>query len=148
MRTAREYTRTVSRPFLLSGVDSATADPYVLATYGRLAAAVRAVEALADDVGAHVARVDAAGTDLTWDERGELAVHTSALKVVATDDRAGRDLEDLRGHRSEGHQQRGGPRPLLAQRPHPHAARPVAYKQRELGEHFLNGTYPPFTVYS
>ncbi len=25
---------------------------------------------------------------------------------------------------------------------------PVAYKRREVGEHFLNGTHPPFTLYT
>ncbi|NUT91869.1 MAG: acyl-CoA dehydrogenase, partial [Saccharothrix sp.] len=39
---AAQYTRTTTRPWFLSGVDSATADPYILATYGELVADVEA----------------------------------------------------------------------------------------------------------
>ncbi|GAA3109367.1 monooxygenase [Pseudonocardia yunnanensis] len=148
LRTAGEYTRTVSRPFLLSGVESATADPYVLATYGRLVAAVRAVEALADDVGTHVARVNAARDGLTWDARGELAVHTSALKVVAIETvlEVTSRIFEVTGARATSNAV-GLDRFWRNARTHT-LHDPVVYKQREVGEHFLTGTYPPFTVYS
>jgi hypothetical protein len=35
-----------------------------------------------------------------------------------------------------------------AQRPHHTLHDPVASKRREVGEHFLNGTHPPFTLYT
>jgi alkylation response protein AidB-like acyl-CoA dehydrogenase len=148
LQTAREYTRTVSRPFLLSDVDSATADPYVLATYGRLAAAVRAVESLADDVGAHVARADAAGADLAWDERGELAVHISALKVVATDVvlDVTSTIFEVTGARSTSNAV-GLDRFWRNARTHT-LHDPIAYKEREVGAHFVDGTYPGFSVFS
>jgi alkylation response protein AidB-like acyl-CoA dehydrogenase len=148
LRTAGDYTRTVSRPYLFSGLESAAADPYVLATYGRLAAALRAVEALADDVDAHVARADAAGTALTWDERGDLAMHVSALKVMST--QVALDVTstiyEVTGARATSNAV-GMDRFWRNVRTHT-LHDPVVYKQRELGEHFLTGTYPPFTVYS
>ena len=148
LRTAGDYTRTVSRPYLFSGVSSATADPYVLATYGRLAAALRAVEALADDVDAHVARADAAGAALTWDERGDLAMHVSALKVISTEVALDvtSTIYEVTGARATSNAV-GMDRFWRNVRTHT-LHDPVAYKQRELGEHFLTGTYPPFTVYS
>jgi alkylation response protein AidB-like acyl-CoA dehydrogenase len=148
LQAACDYTRTVSRPFLLSGVWSAAADPYVLATYGRLVAAVRAAEALADEVDAHVARADAAGADLTWDERGELAEHVAALRVVTNDValHVTSTIFEVTGARATSNAV-GLDRFWRNARTHT-LHDPVAYKQRELGAHFLTGTYPDFTVYT
>jgi alkylation response protein AidB-like acyl-CoA dehydrogenase len=148
LRTARDYTRTVSRPFLLSGVESAAADPYVLATYGRLAAAVRAVEALADDVNAHVVSADAAGAHLTWDERGELAEHVAALRVVVNDValEVTSKIFEVTGARATSNAV-GMDRFWRNVRTHT-LHDPIVYKQREVGDHFLNGRYPEFTVYT
>ncbi|MGH3911574.1 MAG: acyl-CoA dehydrogenase family protein, partial [Pseudonocardiaceae bacterium] len=49
---AAEYTRNRSRPWLLSGVDTAAEDPYILAGYGELVAAVQAAGLLADHAAA------------------------------------------------------------------------------------------------
>lgn len=148
LATAREYTRTISRPWLLSDSRSATADPYVLATYGRLVAATRAVQALADEVGEHLDRADAAGAGLTWEARGELAEHIAALKAVATDvalDVTGTVFE-VTGARATSNAV-GLDRFWRNVRTHT-LHDPVAYKRREVGDHFLNGTHPPFTLYT
>lgn len=68
--TAREYTRTTSRAWVLSEVTTAQEDPYVLATYGDLAARVTAAGALADRVAEQLTAADARGPALTWAERG------------------------------------------------------------------------------
>jgi alkylation response protein AidB-like acyl-CoA dehydrogenase len=148
LATAREYTRAVSRPWLLSDSPAATADPYVLATYGRLVAATRAVEALADAVAEHLDRADAAGDALTWEARGELAEHVAALKVVATD--LALDVTttifEVTGARATSNAV-GLDRFWRNVRTHT-LHDPVAYKRREVGDHFLNGTHPPFTLYT
>jgi len=148
LATAREYTRTTSRPWLLSDSPSAAADPYVLATYGRLVAATRAVEALADAVADHLDRADAAGDALTWDARGELAEHVAALKVVATD--VALDVTntvfEVTGARATSNAM-GLDRFWRNVRTHT-LHDPVAYKRREVGDHYLGGAYPPFTLYT
>ncbi|HLU58023.1 MAG TPA: acyl-CoA dehydrogenase family protein [Pseudonocardia sp.] len=148
LATARDYTRTTSRPWLLSDSPSATADPYVLATYGRLVAATRAVEALADDVADHLDRADAAGDDLTWEARGELAEHVAALKVVSTDVALDvtNTIFEVTGARATSNKV-GLDRFWRNVRTHT-LHDPVAYKRREVGDHFLNGTYPEFTLYT
>jgi len=148
LATARDYTRTTSRPWLLSDSPSATADPYALATYGRLVAATRAVEALADDVADHLDRADAAGDDLTWEARGELAEHVAALKVVSTDVALDvtNTIFEVTGARATSNKV-GLDRFWRNVRTHT-LHDPVAYKRREVGDHFLNGTYPEFTLYT
>jgi alkylation response protein AidB-like acyl-CoA dehydrogenase len=148
LATARDYTRTTSRPWLLSDSPSATADPYVLATYGRLVAATRAVEALADDVADHLDRADAAGDTLTWEARGELAEHVAALKVVATDVALDvtNTIFEVTGARATGNAV-GLDRFWRNVRTHT-LHDPVAYKRREVGDHYVNGTHPPFTLYT
>ena len=148
LATAREYTRTTSRPWILSDSPSAAADPYVLATYGRLVAATRAVEALADAVADHLDRADAAGDALTWEARGELAEHVAALKVVSTDVALDvtNTIFEVTGARATSNAV-GLDRFWRNVRTHT-LHDPVAYKRREVGDHFLNGTHPPFTLYT
>jgi alkylation response protein AidB-like acyl-CoA dehydrogenase len=148
LATARDYTRGTSRPWLLSDSPSATADPYVLATYGRLVAATRAVEALADAVADHLDRADAAGDALTWEARGELAEHVAALKVVATDVALDvtNTIFEVTGARATSNAV-GLDRFWRNVRTHT-LHDPVAYKRREVGDHFLNGTHPQFTLYT
>jgi alkylation response protein AidB-like acyl-CoA dehydrogenase len=148
LAAARDYTRSTSRPWLLSDSPSATTDPYVLATYGRLVAATRAVEALADGVADHLDRADAAGDTLTWDARGELAEHVAALKVVATDVALDvtNTIFEVTGARTTSNKV-GLDRFWRNVRTHT-LHDPVAYKRREVGDHFLNGTHPPFTLYT
>jgi alkylation response protein AidB-like acyl-CoA dehydrogenase len=148
LATAREYTLGTSRPWLLSDSERAAADPYVLANYGRLVSSVRAVQALADEVGAELARADAAGVSLTWDARGELAELIAALKVASTDValHVTSTVFEVTGARATSNAV-GLDRFWRNVRTHT-LHDPVAYKQREVGDHFLNGTHPPFTLYT
>lgn len=148
LATAREYTLGTSRPWLLSDSPSAAADPYVLANYGRLVSSVRAVSALADEVGSELASADAAGEQLTWQARGELAELVAALKVVSTDValHITSTIFEVTGARATSNAV-GLDRFWRNVRTHT-LHDPVAYKQREVGDHFLNGTHPPFTLYT
>src|SRR5882757_2987125 len=148
LATAREYTLGTSRPWLLSDSERAAADPYVLANYGRLVSSVRAVQALADEVGAELARADAAGVSLTWEARGELAELIAALKVASTDValHVTSTVFEVTGARATSNAV-GLDRFWRNVRTHT-LHDPVAYKQREVGDHFLNGTHPAFTLYT
>lgn len=148
LETAAEYTRTTSRAWLLSDSPSAAQDPYVLATYGRLVARLRAAEALADQAGQALTAADAAGDALTWHERGELAELVAALKVVSSDlaVEATSAVFEVTGARATSNRV-GLDRFWRNVRTHT-LHDPVQYKAREVGDHFLNGTHPEFTLYT
>ena len=82
--TAAEYTRTKTRPPLQSEHEKSVDDPYVLSTYGELAANVLAAEALVERAGVEVQAVMDDLDALTERTRGEVAVLVSAAKVIAT----------------------------------------------------------------
>lgn len=148
LATARDYTRTSARPWVLSGIPSAAEEPYVLATYGDLAARIAAAGALADRVGDHLSAAVARGAALTWADRGELAVEVAALKVVTTDlalDVTTKIFE-VTGARSTANSY-GFDRFWRNVRTHT-VHDPVSYKRREVGDHYLNGTVPAFTLYT
>jgi len=148
LQTAAEYTRSTSRAWLLSDSASAAQDPYVLATYGRLVARLRAAEALADQAGAALVAADEAGDDLTWHERGELAELVAALKVVSSDlaVEATSAVFEVTGARATSNRV-GLDRFWRNVRTHT-LHDPVQYKAREVGDHFVNGTHPEFTLYT
>jgi len=148
LETAAEYTRTTSRPWLLSDAASATEDPYVLATYGRLVARLRAAEALGASVGAHLQEASARGAELTWPERGELAEEIAALKVVSSDlaVEATSTIYEVTGARATSNRY-GFDRFWRNVRTHT-LHDPVQHKAREVGDHFLTGAHPEFTLYT
>ncbi len=148
LAAAADYTRDTTRPWLLSGVDSATQDPYTLATYGELAVSARSVRLLADHAAEAVQRGIDRGQDLTAEERGEIAVTVAAAKVAATQaalDITARILE-VTGARSTA-SAHGFDRFWRNVRTHT-LHDPVAYKLREVGDHYLNGAHAPFTLYT
>jgi alkylation response protein AidB-like acyl-CoA dehydrogenase len=99
-------------------------------------------------VGAGLARADAAGVSLTWEARGELAELIAALKVASTDValHVTSTVFEVTGARATSNAV-GLDRFWRNVRTHT-LHDPVAYKQREVGDHFLNGTHPPFTLYT
>ncbi|MGH4023897.1 MAG: acyl-CoA dehydrogenase family protein, partial [Pseudonocardiaceae bacterium] len=145
---AADYTRDRARPWLLSGVDSAAEDPYILAGYGELVAAVQAAGLLADHAAAALQWASDRGPALTAEQRGETGVTISAAKVAATkvvNETTARIFEFIgaRGTATRfgfDHYWRNARTLTLHD--------PVAYKAREVGAHFLTGELPPFTSYS
>jgi alkylation response protein AidB-like acyl-CoA dehydrogenase len=148
LEAASEYTRTSSRPWLLSDVEKAVEDPYVLATYGRLVARLRAAEALGRSVGESLSQAHARGADLTWAERGEVAEEIAALKVVSSDLalEATSAIYEVTGARASANKY-GFDRFWRNVRTHT-LHDPVQYKAREVGNHFLTGAHPDFTLYT
>jgi alkylation response protein AidB-like acyl-CoA dehydrogenase len=145
---AADYTRHRSRPWFLSGVDSAVDDPHIVAGYGELVAQVRAAGALTDDAARALGEAFDRGDDLTEAERAEAAVTISAAKVVAT-----RVVNETTSTVFELVGARGTANKYAFDRFWRNARTltlhdPVVYKAREVGAHFLTGERPPYTGYT
>lgn len=81
---ARAYTTTMTRPWITSGVDSASKDPYIMHTYGELWTELRAAIALATQVAQEVQLGWEKTDTLTHQERGEIAIAVYATKALVT----------------------------------------------------------------
>lgn len=148
LTAAAEYTRTKTRPWTGSGVESAVRDPYILETYGELASRTAAAEALAERARAAFDAAVARGRELTAEERGETAVAISTAKVVAQ--HAVLDVTsrvfDVTGARATA---RGAGLDRFWRDARTHTLHdPVAYKLREVGAHLLTGELPAPGPYS
>ncbi|XVS65615.1 acyl-CoA dehydrogenase family protein [Actinosynnema sp. CA-299493] len=145
---AAQYTRTTTRPWFLSGVDTATADPYVLGTYGELVADAQAAGFLADHASDRLDQASRRGADLTRNERAETAAAISSAKVVATKvaNQTTSRVFELCGARATaaGYAFDRFWRNARTLTLHD----PVAYKAREVGAYHLTGEHAPFTGYS
>lgn len=145
---AQHYTRTQSRPWITSGVNAITDDPYVLQHYGELWAQLQAAIALADRT--TIAAQTAWDKDiaLTAAERGEVAIAVFATKTTAT--RVGLEITnrifELMGSRSTATQHGFDRywRDLRTFTLHD----PVDYKFRDIGNWVLNHELPTITQYS
>ncbi len=87
---AKEYTTTHTRPWLTSGVQSATSDPYILHHYGDMWVSLRAAIVLTEQAGELLQSVWEKELQLTALERGECAIAIATAKVAAT--RVGLDI--------------------------------------------------------
>ena len=87
---AKEYTTTHTRPWLTSGVESASSDPYILHHYGDMWINLQAATVLADRAGELLQAAWEKEAKLTAQERGECAVAIAIAKVAAT--RVGLDI--------------------------------------------------------
>jgi len=145
---AKGYTLARSRPWVLGGHQAVTEEPYVLAQYGDHVARLAAVAALADKVARDLTAALAKGHALTWAERGELAVEVAKLKVVSTDTalEVTSKIFEVTGARSTDSRY-GFDRFWRNVRTHT-LHDPVAYKRREVGDHYLTGHAPEFTLYT
>lgn len=81
---ARNYTTTQTRPWITSGVDQASQDPYILNHYGELWVQLQAAIGLAEKAARRVQAAWEQEWMLTPQERGEVAISVYAAKVMAT----------------------------------------------------------------
>lgn len=82
--TAKNYTQTQSRPWLTSGVEQATQDPYTLHHYGEMAIQLQAATALTDRATTLLQQAWEKEYQLTPEERGECAVAIATAKAFVT----------------------------------------------------------------
>ncbi|OCQ94838.1 monooxygenase [Nostoc sp. MBR 210] len=81
---AKEYTRNHTRPWLTSGVDSATQDPYILQHYGNMWIDLQAATCLIDQAGELLQATWEKEWSLTAQERGECALLIATAKAAIT----------------------------------------------------------------
>jgi alkylation response protein AidB-like acyl-CoA dehydrogenase len=80
---AKNYTMTQTRPWIMSGVDHATQDPYILKHYGELWMQLQAAIGLAEKAAQRVQIAWEQEWALTPQERGEVAISVYAAKAMA-----------------------------------------------------------------
>ncbi len=145
---AKAYVRETTKPWDVSGVDSASEDPYILALLGELVADLSASLALADHAGDVLQEAIGRGPDVTEGERNAAAAVVYAAKVNAT--RVSLDvtarLFELTGARATANRY-GFDRFWRNIRTHT-LHDPVAYKAREVGNFALNGRITPHPFYT
>ncbi|MFG2029911.1 acyl-CoA dehydrogenase family protein [Streptomyces sp. NPDC048825] len=147
---AREYGRTMDSSWPPASRQSwpgrPPQDPYVLTAYGELAVAAHAASALADQAVDALIRGLARGEDLNDDECAEIAVLAGAAEAAAS--RAAQEITtralDAIGARAAS-SRHGFDRFWRNARTHT-LREPVGDRLREVGDYFLNGAHPPFTL--
>lgn len=148
LHAAKNYTNTNARPWQDAGVDQANQDPYILQQYGELWTDLQAAIALADKAANQLQTGWDKGIDLTFEERGQVAVAAAAAKSMAI--KVGLNLTtqvfDLMGARATA--SRYGCdrywRDLRTFSLHD----PRTYKYKALGKWFLTGAFPVPSQYS
>ncbi|OKH30708.1 monooxygenase [Calothrix sp. HK-06] len=145
---AREYTKTNTRPWITSGVESATQDPYILHDYGDFWIQIQAAIGLAEQAAQKVQIAWEKDASLTHEERGEVAIAVFAAKALAT--RVGLDVTnrifEVTGTRATATKYGFDRywRDLRTFTLHD----PVDYKLRAIGDWVLNNQIPLVTQYS
>lgn len=148
LEAARQYTLTSTRPWLTSGVDQASKDPYILHQYGELWTELQAAIALADRAAQQIQQGWDRGYDLTHQERGEIAISVYAAKAMAI--KAGLTISnrifDVMGARATASKYGFDRywRDLRTFSLHD----PIAYKHRAIGDWLLNQELPMPSQYS
>ncbi|QYO68604.1 hypothetical protein JVX88_21935 [Leptolyngbya sp. 7M] len=145
---AKIYTQSQTRAWITSGVEKATADPYMLHHYGEAWTNLEAATLLTDRANQLVQTAWEKGNELTAAERGECAVAIATAKTFVT--RIGLEITsnifDWMGARATSSQYGFDRfwRNLRTFTLHD----PVDYKIRALGNWVLNGEFPTPDFYS
>ncbi|ERS81079.1 hypothetical protein Q672_07120 [Marinobacter sp. EVN1] len=145
---ARQFTLTLANPWLTSGVDASSEDPFIQRHYGELRVKLRSAQALADEAGRLVDHFLENPDAITLKDRGETAIAIADAKVAAH--HAALDISsrlfDIAGARATS-RRFGYDRFWRNARTHT-LHDPIDYKLRDLGRWELFGDYPTPTSYS
>ena len=138
----RDYTVRESRPWIHSGVERHTDDPWVQRRYGSLHIRVQAAQALAEQAAAQLDELYPQGHGLTAHARGSLAISAAAANVVAGEVglAVAEEVFEVMGARSAT-RARGYDRFWRNVRTHT-LHNPAEYKKRTLGQWLLDGSHP------
>ncbi|MEW5861297.1 MAG: acyl-CoA dehydrogenase family protein [Cyanobacteriota bacterium] len=148
LEAARDYTTTMTRPWITSGVDRASKDPYILQHYGELWTELKAAIALCSQAAQQVQTAWEKGLTLTHEERGEVAIAVYTAKAFTT--KVGLDITtrifEVMGARSTAAKYGFDRywRDLRTFTLHD----PVDYKLRDIGNWVLNQELPMISQYS
>ena len=148
LEEARRYVTQHGRPWITSGVATATDDPYVIQRFGEMRLQAVSAEALATRAAEALDDAWQKGAALTADERAHVALATSEAKIVAH--RAALEVSenifDACGARATG-------APLALDRFWRNARvhtlhDPLDYRVRDVGRYALSGTLPEVSLYT
>jgi len=139
---ARDYTITKSRPWIYSGVERHSDDPWIKRQYGELWTKVQAATALADRAAVAIDAAYAKGPALTAEERGATAIAVASANVLA-----GKVALEVTSEIFEVMGARSAVRPYGLDRFWRNVRihtlhNPAEYKTRNVGSWFLTGDYP------
>ncbi|MEH1852468.1 MAG: acyl-CoA dehydrogenase family protein [Nostoc sp.] len=81
---AKTYTSNNTKPWLTSGVESATQDPHILQHFGKIWVELQAAKSLTEQAGELLQAAWEAEWSLTAEQRGECALYVATAKVAAT----------------------------------------------------------------
>lgn len=139
---ARAYTLGKSRPWVYSGYEKHSDDPWVKRVYGELLIRLRAAELLADSALDALSGAWARGEALTAEERGTAAITVAAANVHAGDValEVTQRIFEVMGARSAT-RANGYDRYWRNVRTHT-LHNPAEYKTRTVGHWFLTGAFP------
>jgi alkylation response protein AidB-like acyl-CoA dehydrogenase len=144
---AREYTRTVARPWFHAEVASATDDPFLRCHYGLLVSRLQAVDALNERATATLEWAHGRGADLTVTERGQVSEVIATSRVLANEVclALATEVYDLAGARAAGNRYGFDLawRNLRTLTLHD----PQSYKAVEVGDYFLRDVLPTPSPY-
>jgi len=145
---ARTQLRHHTRPSVLSTAATATQDPYIQHRFAELWLLLRPAVLLADEAAQQLDRALLLGTELTAQQRGEVAIAANEAKVLAH--RAAIEVSsqffELTGARATS-TKLGLDRFWRNARVHT-LHDPVDYKYRDIGRYLLDGQVPEPTSYS
>ncbi|WP_144159774.1 acyl-CoA dehydrogenase family protein [Paraburkholderia sp. BCC1885] len=148
LEEARRYVTQNGKPWINSGVEKATDDPYLIARFGEMRLQTIGAEALA---GRAAQALDAAwqkGASLTAEERAHVALATSEAKILAH-----RAALDVSQNLFDACGARATHAPLALDRFWRNARvhtlhDPLDYRVRDVGRYALNGTLPDVSLYT
>ncbi|MEH1768583.1 MAG: acyl-CoA dehydrogenase family protein [Nostoc sp.] len=81
---AKTYTSTNTKPWLTSGVESATQDPHIVQHFGKIWVELQAAKSLTEQAGELLQAAWEEEWSLTAEQRGECALYVATAKVAAT----------------------------------------------------------------
>lgn len=147
LEEARDYTNTTSRPWVHSGVDKHTGDPWVQRKYGELAIKTLAATELAEGAATALDAAYAHGRALGEAERGKAAVAVATANLYAgeTGLAVSSDIFEVMGARSAT-TANGFDRFWRNTRTHT-LHNPAEYKKRLVGTWLLTGAHPKPAIY-
>ncbi|WP_144140666.1 acyl-CoA dehydrogenase family protein [Paraburkholderia sp. BCC1884] len=148
LEEARSYVTRHGRPWINSGVDKATDDPYLIHRFGEMRLQTVSAEALATRAAYALDDAWQQGPTLTADVRAQVALATSEAKIVAH--RAALDVSenlfDACGARAT-HEPLALDRFWRNARVHT-LHDPLDYRVRDVGRYALSGTLPEVSLYT
>ncbi|HXZ09989.1 MAG TPA: acyl-CoA dehydrogenase family protein [Paraburkholderia sp.] len=148
LEEARRYVTQYARPWISSGVEKATDDPYLVQRFGEMRLQAVSAEALATRAAQALDVAWEKGLALSAEERAQVALATSEAKILAH--RAALDVSE---NLFDACGARATHAPLALDRFWRNARvhtlhDPLDYRVRDVGRFALNGTLPEVSLYT